>query len=223
MGDIKKQKNKFYPPSHPWQKARIEEERVLLREFGLKNKEEIWKMNSILKNFYAQAKRLTKIHDKQAEVEIGQLLSRLRLLGLLGAEGKLEDVLTIKIKDVMNRRLQTLLFKKNMAHSVNQARQFIVHHHVFVGGKNVTMPSYLVKVEEESSIIFKPNSSLANPDHPERAVPEKPAEKKEEAKDQKKKAPKKKAKPVEKPEAKRENKEPKEQPEESEDSEGSEE
>jgi small subunit ribosomal protein S4 len=190
MGDIKKQKKKFYPPSHPWQESRIEEEKSLLKDYGLRNKREIWKMHSILKKFYAQAKKLTTTQTKQSEVERAQLLAKLYSLGLLGKDSKLEDVLTITIKDVMNRRLQTLVFKKNLARSVKQARQFIIHNHVFVGKKNITMPSYLVSRDEETVINFAAKSSLSNPDHPERAVEEKPVAKKPEKKE---KAPKKKS------------------------------
>ena len=51
MGDPKILRKKFESPSHPWQKSRIEEERQLIREYGLKNKSEAWKMRSKAKNF----------------------------------------------------------------------------------------------------------------------------------------------------------------------------
>ncbi|MBW2983644.1 30S ribosomal protein S4 [Candidatus Woesearchaeota archaeon] len=212
MGDIKKQKKKFYPPTHPWQKSRIDEEKTLFKEYGLKNKREIWKMNSILKKFYEQAKKLTTIQTKQSEIERAQLLAKLYSLALLEKDSKLEDVLTITLKDIMNRRLQTLVFKRNLARSVKQARQFISHNHVYVGGKNITSPSYLVSRDEEASINFGTGSALSNPDHPERAVEEKKPAKKEE---EKKKSPKKKqgrkrrAKSEKKKEEKKESKEEK--------------
>ena len=51
MGSPRKQRKKFSKPSHPWQKERILAEKELLKEYGLNRKYEIWKMNSILKNF----------------------------------------------------------------------------------------------------------------------------------------------------------------------------
>ena len=42
-----------------------------------------------------------------------------------------------------------------MASSIKQARQFIIHGHVFVGNKKVTVPSYLVKKDEEATIRVK--------------------------------------------------------------------
>ena len=56
MGDIKRQRKKFSKPSHPWNKERILAEQELLKEYGLKSKKDIWKMNSILSNFARQAK-----------------------------------------------------------------------------------------------------------------------------------------------------------------------
>ena len=44
MGDPRRLKKRYSAPSHPWQKERIEEEIVLTREYGLRNKKEIWKL-----------------------------------------------------------------------------------------------------------------------------------------------------------------------------------
>ena len=217
MGDIKKQKKKFYPPTHPWQKSRIDEEKILSKEYGLKNKRGIWKTHSILKNFYAQAKKLTTLQTKQSEIERAQLLAKLYSLALLEKDAKLEDVLTITLKDVMGRRLQTLVFNKNLARSVKQARQFINHTHIYVAGKNITSPSYLVSREEEPSISFGATSALSNPDHPERAVEEKkPVKKAEEKKKSPKKKPAKKktTKKSDKKEEKKEEKSKEEKPKE---------
>jgi len=58
MGDPRKIRKKYQTPSHPWIKSRIDEEKVLTREFGTKNKKEIWKMETVLKNFKTQSKHL---------------------------------------------------------------------------------------------------------------------------------------------------------------------
>ena len=58
MGDPRRLKKKYNTPQHPWQKTRIETEAVLRKEYGLKNKKEIWKMATQFKNFSDQAKRL---------------------------------------------------------------------------------------------------------------------------------------------------------------------
>lgn len=174
MGDPRKFKNKYSGPAHPWQRARIEEERVIVREYGLRTKRELWKISSKLKSFAAQAKRLIALRTPQAKLETKQLLERLNRLGLLPLTAVLDDVLALTIKNLLDRRLQTLVFKKGLARTPLQARQFIVHEHVLVGKKQVCSPNYLVPVADEAQISIIATSSLANPEHPERAFKPKP-------------------------------------------------
>src|SRR3989344_5376434 len=67
MGDIKRQRKKYSTPSHPWQKERIEEEKIILKEYGLKNKKEIWRISSLLGRFKDGAKKIIALKTKQAE------------------------------------------------------------------------------------------------------------------------------------------------------------
>ncbi|MBI2565143.1 30S ribosomal protein S4 [Candidatus Woesearchaeota archaeon] len=170
MGDIKKLRKKYSKPSHPWQKKRIEDEAIILREFGLKNKRELWKSSSILKQFTAQAKNLIAARSEQSEKEKKQLLDKLQSLGVLKGKIELDTVLGLSVKDVLNRRLQTLVVKNGLVRSTKQARQLITHQHVQVKDKTVSSPSYLVRIDEEQHIKFDPRSALSNPDHPERSV-----------------------------------------------------
>ncbi len=203
MGDTKKHRKKYNTPNHPWQKERIDEEKALIKEYGLKNKKEIWKFASMLKNFKAQAKKLVVSHSEQAEKEKENLLKRLYKYNLL-EEGKgLPSVLEITLKDVLERRLQTQLVRRSLARTVNQARQMITHSHVMVGDMKIDAPSYLITVQEESTIAFAPNSNFFDFEHPERSGESKP--KKVEVKAEKKEEPEKK---VEEP-AEKESKEEK--------------
>ena len=79
MGDPKKQRKKFSAPHKRWSKERIDEEKELTKEYGLKNKKEIWKSESKLRNFTRQAKRLISITTKQAEREKEQIILKLKL------------------------------------------------------------------------------------------------------------------------------------------------
>ena len=173
MGAPKRQRKKYSSPSHPWQKERILTEKDLSDKYGLRRKYEIWKMNSILKNFSNQAKRLITEKTSNVDLERSQLLKKLNVLGLLDKNTKIADVLSITLNDILERRLQTLVFKRNLARSIVQARQFITHKHIMVGSKRITTPSYLVPIEEENFIQFAPTSSLANPNHAERFIEEK--------------------------------------------------
>ncbi|MBW2997206.1 30S ribosomal protein S4 [Candidatus Woesearchaeota archaeon] len=207
MGDPKRHKKKYSAPAHPWQKARIEEEKELLKEYGFKNKNEIWKMVSFLRAAAAQAKKLVTLSGPQAEKEKELLLSRLKRYGLLSPEAGLADILSISLRDVLERRLQTQVYKKNLANSVNQSRQFITHEHVCIGGRVITSPSYLVSISEESQISFRHSSHLSDTEHPERIAArkvkekeskEKVLDKEEDKKDKKDKKPTRKARPARK-------------------------
>ena len=173
MGSPRKQRKRYSTPSHPWQSVRIKEEKELVKQYGLKNKREIWKMASLLKNFQRQAKRLIAEKSPQAEREKKQLIDRLVRMGLIKATADLNAILNLTLKDVMDRRLQTIIYKKGFAKSTHQARQFIVHEHILVGNKKITIPSYLVLSGEELQISFAPNSKLTAEAHPERIIAEK--------------------------------------------------
>jgi small subunit ribosomal protein S4 len=220
MGDPKIIKRKFEYPPHPWQKSRIEEEKGLIKEYGLKNKTEIWKMSSKAKNFSNQAKKLTASESGQSKKETEQLLARLSRLGLLPMGASIDDVLGLTVKDLLERRLQTIVFKKGLAKSISQARQFITHQHIALDNKIITSPSYMVDAAEEAKVSFVQKSALADPEHPERVVekpkpqPKKPEAKEEEPKssdkpEQEKKEEKKKGKPKSSAKAVKEKKEAK--------------
>ncbi len=157
MGDPKFSRKKFKRPSHPWQKARIVEEEHLKKKYAYKNKCELWKVTSKLRNIRAQARSLIpRIGTKQGDLEKKQLIDKLLRYGLISDKADLDDILKLSIEDLLNRRLQSLIFKKGLANTVKQARQLIVHGHVCVGDRAVTSPSYFVTVKEEALIGVKP-------------------------------------------------------------------
>jgi small subunit ribosomal protein S4 len=149
---MKRQRRKYDKPSHPWEKDRMDAEDKLLRRFGLKRKREIWRAETILRNFRRQARKLLAESGPQAELETKQLLGRLHKLGLVGEDATLDDVLGLTVERILERYLQVVLHQKNLVKTPRQARQFILHGHVTVGGRKINVPSYLVAVEEERSI-----------------------------------------------------------------------
>lgn len=182
MGDPKKQRKKYSGPQHPWRRTRIEEEKVLVEAYGLRNKKDLWKTTSKLGHFKKQAKALIARQGAQADLERKLFLQKLQRLGLIGMDASVDDVLSLAAKDLFERRLQTLVYRKGFAHSVLQARQFIVHGHVFVGEQKMTIPSFLVPAGKEQLIVFDPKSSLSDPEHPERKIVEKAPKKDEKGK-----------------------------------------
>lgn len=159
MGDPRKQRKKFSKPGHPWQRERIAEEKEIATKYGLKRKNEIWKMDSMLKKLLHRAKTIIGEKNEQSELEKKQLLERLHVLGLLKKDSKIEDVLNLTLKDILERRLQTLVQRKQIAKTMMQAREYITHEHIAIGAKKITTPSYLVSTQEEPSIrlvhVFK--------------------------------------------------------------------
>ena len=170
MGDPKKIRSRFSGPSHPWERGRMEEETEIRKSYGLHRKHEIWKLNSLLRDYKKQAKRLAALTTMQAEKEKIQLLKKLHRYGLIAETAQLSDVLSLTIKDLMERRLQTMVFKKQLARSLLQARQFIVHEHINIGERKITSPSYLVELREEPLISFAQGSALGSAEHPERVA-----------------------------------------------------
>ena len=160
MGDPKKIRKQYSTPIHPWQKARIDEEKILIKEYGLSKKKEIWIQASKVRGFARQAKSLIANTTPQGEKERNQLISKLISLNILQPEADLDDVLELGTKNLMERRLQTLVFKRGLAKSIKQARQLIVHGHIMIGGSKITVPSYMVKKEEEGLISFVPTSTM---------------------------------------------------------------
>lgn len=173
MGDPRKTRRKYNKPTHPWQRLRIEEERAIEKEYGFKNKKEIWKFKSKIKQINVQARRLIRQRTPQGAVEEKQLLDRLYNIGIIEQDAKLENILGLDLKRLLDRRLQTQVFKQNLAGTINQARQLILHGHIFVNGKKVTIPSYIVKRGDEFKITYSGDSSFNDTDHPERKVMDK--------------------------------------------------
>ena len=53
---------------------------------------------------------------------------------------------------LLERRLDNVVYRLRFAVSRSQARQVVLHGHILVNGKKVTIPSYLVKAEDEISV-----------------------------------------------------------------------
>ncbi len=139
---------------HPWRVERIEEENILVNKYGLKNKSEVWRAKSMIGKFRQQARHLLGSVGEESEKETTQMLDKLSKLGIIKTK-KLEDVLALTVEDLLNRRLQTLVFKKGLTTSVKQARQFIIHRHVIVGRNVVDVPGYIMPAGQEDSISLK--------------------------------------------------------------------
>ncbi|MCD1293482.1 30S ribosomal protein S4 [Methanocella sp. CWC-04] len=161
MGYPGKAKKLFDTPNHPWQKARIDEETEIVKKYGLRNKKGVWKFQSELRKYRSNARSLLGVmstgmagEESHYAREAKQILGKLQSYGILKDDAKLEDILALRIDDLLERRLQTLVYRKGLANSMKQARQFIVHGHIAVNGRKINVPSYMVLKTEEESIGY---------------------------------------------------------------------
>ena len=174
MGDPKFPGKHYNTPSHPWQKVRIEEERTLTQQYGLKNKKEIWKANTKIRSMRRQARKLTATSgDEQAQKEKSLLLAKLNRLGMLEQESGLEDVLRMTPENILDRRLQTQVYLQGLSSTAKQARQLIVHGHISVDGAVTRVPGMIVTKLQEKNITYSPSSALNSDLHPVRPGGEK--------------------------------------------------
>ena len=163
---------KFYEtPNHPFQSGRIAEERELLTLYGLKNKVELWRAQSELRSYRREARKHLARHDESNQEEI-LFLAKLKRCGIVNQDSQLDEILTLDVNTILERRLQTLVYRSGLANTIKQARQFIVHGHISLNGHCVDIPSYKVKVEEESSLQYDQFSSISDDSHPIRKPPE---------------------------------------------------
>ena len=146
MGDIKRKKKLIRRPKKLYEKPRIEEENLLVQKYGLKNKKEVWKVETSVSKLRRRAKELIKGDDKERE----EFFKKLNHMGFSVKETA--DVLALTKEDWLNRRLQTIVFKKNLATTPKQARQLITHKHVLVNSKAVGSPSFIVTKDLEDKI-----------------------------------------------------------------------
>jgi small subunit ribosomal protein S4 len=168
MGDPKRQRRKYDTPRFPWRQDILQEELKLLGTFGLRNKHELWRHETQLSKFRGIARSLIgKAPDERMKME-NELLARLKKLGVLQETAVLDNVLDLSIEDILERRLQTLVFRKSLAKTVHQARQLVTHGHVVIENRRVTVPGYIVSREEEKTLTYAPDSRLNNAEHPTR-------------------------------------------------------
>lgn len=191
MGDPKKQHKHYSNVKRPWDKSRIEQEKTIVQKYGTRRKKELRKAETILRNLRQRARALI---GSKNEKEEALLLKKTYEQGLTEKEATIDSILGLKIESILERRLQTMLLKKNLANTPLQARQFITHGHIAIDSIKVTSPSYLTKIHEENKITYIPKSSLNQTFKPKekeepkpKRAPEKESKPKKTAKEHKEK------------------------------------
>lgn len=152
MGDPRKPKKTFRRPRQIWTTDQLNSELYLIGSYGLRSKNELWKAQTKVADIRNQARELLALTMEGRQEKEIKLLTYLQKLGLVQESATLDDVLNLKIEDILERRLQTLVMKKAIIKSPHQARQLVVHGHVSIGERIINIPGYPVKKNDESQI-----------------------------------------------------------------------
>lgn len=149
---VKKLKKQYETPNEGWDEDRINREIQLMEDYGLKNKREVYKAMSRLRDLRREARKLVASENEQ---ERRELIEKAHRLGLVREESQLEEILSLNVTDLLDRRLQTAVNRKGYSDTASEARQLVVHGHVYVDGQRVTVPGYLLTQEEEKEIELR--------------------------------------------------------------------
>merc|ERR1711893_314223 len=145
-------------------KERLDHELKLLGQFGLRNKREVWRVKLTLAKIRKAARELLTLEEKDPRrlFEGNALLRRLVRIGVLDEDKmKLDYVLSLRMEDFMERRLQTQVFKTGLAKSIHHARVLIRQRHIRVRKQVVNVPSYIVRLDSQKYIDLAHDSALA--------------------------------------------------------------
>lgn len=145
-------RNKYSRPKRLWDMDRLEEEKELKKHYGLKNMREIWIAMAVLKKYRREARRLLSLTEEERKEDTEKILARLYRLGVLKKGASLDDILSLDVRSILERRLQSVVVQRGLAHTMAQSRQLITHGFIQVRDRRISAPSYLVYEEEEGHI-----------------------------------------------------------------------
>ncbi|MEM3383416.1 MAG: 30S ribosomal protein S4 [Nitrososphaerales archaeon] len=160
MGDPKKPRKKYSTPKHPWRSDQLSQELYIIGTYGLRNKRELWKVHTELSRIRKQARMLLAAPQEIRVKKEKELLSSLINMGVVNSNSSLDDVLGLTVENLLERRLQTIVWRKGIAISPYQARQLITHGHIMIDDKIVTRPGYIVRRDEYDKVRLSENSVI---------------------------------------------------------------
>ncbi len=160
MGDPKNPRRAWKKPKRPLNYDLKNEELKTLVTLRLKTKRELWKAHTELSRLRHQARSLLALRQEVRETKEPILMQSLSKVGLVEENSTLDDVLNLQVTDLLSRRLQTVVQKKFSFKTPYQSRQAVVHGHIMIGDRIVSVPSYVVGTIEEKDVHLAPDSTL---------------------------------------------------------------
>ncbi|MCL4389430.1 30S ribosomal protein S4 [Candidatus Marsarchaeota archaeon] len=156
MGAPKRNRAKHNRPKEVWSTERITSDNQLLEEYGLKNMKELWIAQTRTERIRRNARLFLSGASSTNKEEVS-MIARLSKYGITKQDATLDNLLDLNERALLERRLQSVVFRKGLARTMKQARQFITHGFISVNGKRVNRPGYLVSLSDEKFIgYYKP-------------------------------------------------------------------
>lgn len=117
----------------------------------------MWRVQLILSKIRSSARLLLTLPqtDSRRQIQGKSLIQKLEKYGILNeSENTLNHVLSLRVQDFLERRLQTIVFKHGLARSIHHARILILQRHISVNSDLVNIPSFLVKIQSQKKISY---------------------------------------------------------------------
>lgn len=172
MGDPKRLRKKYETPSKVWSSERIAREHALREKYGLRKLKEVWISESELRRIRKNVRSV--LAGLKTEKTGKEIIERLARCNIIKSDAKLDDLLILGVESLLERRLQTIVYRKNLAKTLRQSRQLITHGLITINGKRITSPSYVVRAGEEDEIRYYKPINLESKPQPADAAPAAP-------------------------------------------------
>ena len=152
MGDPRRLRNKFERPKKLWEEDRIKHDKALKIEYGLKNMAELWRATAELKKYRREARRLLALTEEERKADSEKILTKLAKTGILKKGSDVNDILSLEVRSILERRLQTIVTRKGLARTMKQSRQLITHGYIGMGGRRINRPGIMIDIADEAKI-----------------------------------------------------------------------
>ncbi|MEM0201889.1 MAG: 30S ribosomal protein S4 [Candidatus Micrarchaeaceae archaeon] len=153
MGAPRRNRRKYEKPGNIRDIGRLKTDHGLAEQYGLKNMKELWKVQTELSRLRSNVREMLSGNVKYKSTE-SDMMAKLKKLSIANDSTTLDNLLDLNEPALLERRLQTIVFRKGMARSIKQARQLIVHGYIAIDGKRVNRPGYIVDLEAEKHISY---------------------------------------------------------------------
>lgn len=160
MGEPKKKRKVYDSVKSPWNFELLGAELTLIGEYGLKNKRELRTYRAILRKIRTAVRGTFSLSESDKNMKNVEIIGRLSKLGLIPDNSSIDSILKIGLKEILERRLQTIVFRKGIAQSPYQARQLITHGHILVNNNVIKKPGFFVNSIDVEKVELDPKSTF---------------------------------------------------------------